>query len=325
MEMAMVESDIGIDLGTSNVLIYIKGKGLVLREPTVVAVDKKDKKILAVGAQAREMLGRTPENVLAIRPLSQGVISNYDLTEKMLKYYISKVKGKQFRRPRISICVPSGVSEVERRAVEEATYHAGAGKVYIMEEPIAAAIGAGVDIGEPYGRMVIDIGGGTTDVAVISLGGIVLSTSLKVAGDDFDDAIAKYFRNDYNLLIGEMTAENVKISIGSLFTRDEALSTDVRGRCLISGLPKTIRVTSDELIPILLEVASKIIDSIFWVLEKTPPELTADIAEQGILLTGGGSMIYGFDQLIQNKTGIPVVVADDPLSTVVVGLQKRLM
>jgi len=321
----MVESDIGIDLGTSNVLIYIKGKGLVLREPTVVAVDKKDKKILAVGAQAREMLGRTPENVLAIRPLSQGVISNYDLTEKMLKYYISKVKGKQFRRPRISICVPSGVSEVERRAVEEATYHAGAGKVYIMEEPIAAAIGAGVDIGEPYGRMVIDIGGGTTDVAVISLGGIVLSTSLKVAGDDFDDAIAKYFRNDYNLLIGEMTAENVKISIGSLFTRDEALSTDVRGRCLISGLPKTIRVTSDELIPILLEVASKIIDSIFWVLEKTPPELTADIAEQGILLTGGGSMIYGFDQLIQNKTGIPVVVADDPLSTVVVGLQKRLM
>lgn len=323
--MAMVESDIGIDLGTSNVLIYIKGKGLVLREPTVVAVDKKDKKILAVGAQAREMLGRTPENVLAIRPLSQGVISNYDLTEKMLKYYISKVKGKQFRRPRISICVPSGVSEVERRAVEEATYHAGAGKVYIMEEPIAAAIGAGVDIGEPYGRMVIDIGGGTTDVAVISLGGIVLSTSLKVAGDDFDDAIAKYFRNDYNLLIGEMTAENVKISIGSLFTRDETLSTDVRGRCLISGLPKTIRVTSDELIPILLEVASKIIDSIFWVLEKTPPELTADIAEQGILLTGGGSMIYGFDQLIQNKTGIPVVVADDPLSTVVVGLQKRLM
>lgn len=321
----MVESDIGIDLGTSNVLIYIKGKGLVLREPTVVAVDNKDKRILAVGTEAREMLGRTPENVIAIRPLSQGVISNYELTEKMLKYYISKVKGKQFRRPRISICVPSGVSEVERRAVEEAAYHAGAGKVCIMDEPIAAAIGAGIDIDEPFGRMVIDIGGGTTDVAVISLGGIVISTSLKVAGDDFDEAILRYLRNNYSLLIGEMTAEKVKINIGALYTRDEEQSFDVKGRSLVSGLPRTVGITSSELIPELMEVATKILETVFGVLEKTPPELTADIAEEGILLTGGGSMIYGFDKLIQNKTGIPVIAAQDPLSTVAIGLQKRIM
>lgn len=321
----MVESDIGIDLGTSNVLIYIKGKGIVLREPTVVAIDRKDKKIIAIGAEAREMLGRTPDNIIAIRPLLQGVISNYDITEKMLKYYITKVRGKQLRKPNISICVPSGVSEVERRAVEEATYHAGAGKVCIMDEPIAAAIGAGIDIDEPFGRMVIDIGGGTTDVAVISLGGIVISTSLKVAGDDFDEAISKYLRNHYSLLVGEMTAENIKTRIGALYARGEALFFDVKGRSLISGLPKTIRLTSDELIPELLDVAVKIIDAIFGVLEKTPPELTADIAEEGILLTGGGSLIFGFDKLIENKTGIPVVVADDPLSTVVVGLQRRLM
>jgi len=320
----MVEADIGIDLGTANVLVCIKGKGLVLREPTVVAVARSDGRILAIGSQAKEMLGRTHDDVIAVKPLSQGVISNFDLTEKMLKYYIHKFKGNQLRKPKISICVPSGVTEVERRAVEEVTYKAGAGKVFIMNEPIAAALGAGIVIDEPYGRMIVDIGGGTTDVAVISLGNIVLSTSVKIAGDDFDDAISKYLRNQYGMLIGDTMAEEIKIGIGSLFKREDNEEHTVRGRSLITGLPTSIDISSNELVPVLSEVAMKIIDSIYSVLEKTPPELTADIAEDGILITGGGSMINGFTDLIEAKTGIPVKLADDPLSTVAVGLQKRI-
>ncbi|PKM49360.1 MAG: rod shape-determining protein [Firmicutes bacterium HGW-Firmicutes-7] len=321
----MLGTDIGIDLGTANVLVYIKGKGLIFREPTVVAVDIKTKKIIAIGSEAREMLGRTPQNIIAIRPLSQGVISSFDLTEKMLKYYISKAIGKTIKKPRVSICVPSGVSEVERRAVEEVAYKAGAGKVQIVDEPIAAAIGAGINIDEPCGRLIVDIGGGTTDVAVISLGGLVINSSIKVAGDDFDEVILKYVKSEYNILIGEMTAERIKMEVGSLYTREEVLTIEVNGRNLVTGLPRKVAITSEEMIPILNEVALKIVDAILLVLEKTPPELAADIAVEGIMITGGGSLLYGIDRLIESKTGIPVTIADDPLSTVAIGLQHRMM
>ncbi|NDL68283.1 rod shape-determining protein [Anaerotalea alkaliphila] len=315
-------SDIGIDLGTANVIVYIKGKGVVLREPSVVAIDKETNKVLAVGSEARRMLGRTPGHIVAIRPLRQGVISDYTVTEKMLKYFIAKALGKRIRKPRITVCVPSGVTEVEKRAVEDATYQAGARKVEIIEEPIAAAIGAGIDISKAIGSMVVDIGGGTTDIAVISLGGTVVSTSIKVAGDNFDEAIVRYMRKKHNLLIGERTAEEIKVKVGTAYKRPEVLQMDVRGRNLITGLPKTITVTSEETEEALREATANLVEAVHSVLEKTPPELASDIADRGIVLTGGGSLLQGMDQLIEKKTGITVITADDPLTCVAIGTGK---
>ena len=269
------------------------------------------------------MLGRTPGNIMAIRPLRQGVISDYDVTEKMMKYFIQKAGGKRFfRKPRISVCIPSAATEVEKRAVEEATYNAGAREVAIIEEPIAAAIGAGIDISKPCGNMIVDIGGGTSDVAVISLGGSVVSASVKVAGDDFDDAIIKYMRKKHNLLIGEMTAEEIKIKIGSAFKRPEIVTLDVRGRNLLTGLPNTITVTSDETLEALELPCKQIVDSVHQVLEKTPPELAADIADRGIVLTGGGALLWGMEQLLEAKTGINTMTAENPMNCVAIGTGK---
>jgi rod shape-determining protein MreB len=321
--MKMSGSDIGIDLGTASVLVYIKGKGVVLKEPSVVAFDRDTNKIKAIGEEARLMLGRTPGNIVAVRPLRQGVISDYTVTEKMLKYFIQKAVGKQrFRKPRISVCVPSGVTEVEKKAVEDATYAAGAREVSIIEEPIAAAIGAGIDISRPCGNMIVDIGGGTTDIAVISLGGTVVSTSVKIAGDDFDDAIVRYMRKKHNLLIGERTAEDIKIKIGSAYRRPESVSMEVRGRNLVTGLPKTITVTSEETEEALKETTSQIVEAVHSVLEKTPPELAADIADRGIVLTGGGCLLYGLEELIEEKTGITTMTAEDPMTAVAIGTGK---
>ncbi|MBQ1993614.1 MAG: rod shape-determining protein [Lachnospiraceae bacterium] len=319
----MVSSDIGIDLGTANVLVYMKGKGVVLREPSVVAFDRDTNKIKAIGEDARLMLGRTPGNIVAVRPLRQGVISDYTVTEKMLRYFIQKACGKtRFRKPRISVCVPSGVTEVEKKAVEDATYEAGAREVAIIEEPIAAAIGAGIDIARPCGNMIVDIGGGTADIAVISLGGTVVSTSIKVAGDDFDEAIVRYMRKNHNLLIGERTAEDIKVKIGSAYQRPQVETMDVRGRNLVTGLPKTITVTSDETLDALKEITSQIVEAVHSVLEKTPPELAADVADRGIVLTGGGSLLYGLEELIEEKTGITTMTAEDPMTAVAVGTGK---
>ncbi|NLP33981.1 MAG: rod shape-determining protein [Clostridiales bacterium] len=319
----MLGSNIGIDLGTASVLVYIKGKGVVLKEPSVVAFDRDTNKIKAIGEEARLMLGRTPGNIIAVRPLRQGVISDYTVTEKMLKYFIQKSVGKQrFRKPRISVCVPSGVTEVEKKAVEDATYQAGAREVAIIEEPIAAAIGAGIDISRPCGNMIVDIGGGTTDIAVISLGGTVVSTSVKIAGDDFDDAIVRYMRKKHNLLIGERTSEDIKIKIGSAYRRPETISMEVRGRNLVTGLPKTIEVSSEETEEALKETTSQIVEAVHSVLEKTPPELAADIADRGIVLTGGGCLLYGLEELIEEKTGITTMTAEDPLTAVAIGTGK---
>ena len=319
----MFSSDIGIDLGTASVLVYIKGKGVVLKEPSVVAFDRDTNKIKAIGEEARLMLGRTPGNIVAVRPLRQGVISDYTVTEKMLKYFIHKAVGRQrFKKLRISVCVPSGVTEVEKKAVEDATYQAGAKEVAIIEEPIAAAIGAGIDIARPCGNMIVDIGGGTTDIAVISLGGTVVSTSIKIAGDDFDEAIVRYMRKKHNLLIGERTAEDIKIRIGSAYRRPEPISLDVKGRNLVTGLPKTISVTSEETEEALREATSQIVEAVHSVLEKTPPELAADIADRGIVLTGGGCLLYGLEELIEEKTGITTMTAEDPMTAVAIGTGK---
>ncbi len=319
----MLGSDIGIDLGTANVLVYLKGKGVVLNEPSVVAFDRDTNKIKAIGEEARLMLGRTPGNIVAVRPLRQGVISDYTVTEKMMKYFIQKATGrKNLRRPRISVCVPSGVTEVEKKAVEDATYQAGAREVAIIEEPIAAAIGAGIDISRPCGNMIVDIGGGTSDIAVISLGGTVVSTSIKIAGDDFDEAIVRFMRKKHNLLIGERTAEDIKIKIGCAYERPEVLSMDVRGRNLVTGLPKTITVTSEETLEALHETTSQIVEAVHTVLETTPPELAADIADRGIVLTGGGSLLSGLEELIESKTGITTITAEDPMTAVAVGTGK---
>lgn len=315
--------DMGIDLGTASILVYIKGKGVVLKEPSVVAIDKDTDKVMAIGEDARLMIGRTPGNIVAVRPLRQGVISDYTTTEKMIKYFINKAIGrKTFRKPRIAVCIPSGATEVEKKAVEDATYQAGAREVSIIEEPVAAAIGAGIDIGKPCGNMIVDIGGGTTDIAVISLGGPVVSTSLKVAGDDFDEAIVRFMRKKHNLLIGDRTAEEIKIEIGAAYKRPELLTMEVRGRNLVTGLPKTIVVTSDETLDALNETCLQIVDSVHSVLEKTPPELAADIYDRGIVLTGGGSLLSGLDSLLQEKTGINTIIADDPLTAVAVGTGK---
>ena len=292
----MSRADIGIDLGTANVLVYVSGKGIVLEEPSVVAIDKKYNSVLAVGEEARRMIGRTPGNIVAIRPLRDGVISDYDVTENMLKYFIDKVIDKKgfgrFFMPRIMVCVPTGVTEVEKRAVEEATRQAGAREVYIIEEPIAAAIGAGIDISQPHGNMVIDIGGGTADVAVISLGGAVVSESIKIGGDKFDEAIVRYMKKQHNLLIGERTAEKIKIEIGCAYKREEEKTMRVTGRNLITGLPYAIEVSSSEMLEALDECVEQIVVTAHVVLEKTPPELSADISDRGIIITGGGSLLY---------------------------------
>lgn len=322
----MASSDIGIDLGTASILVYVKGKGVVLKEPSVVAYDRDTEQIMAIGEEARLMLGRTPGNIVAVRPLRQGVISDYKTTEKMLKYFIQKAVGKSFfgRRPRISVCVPSGVTDVEKRAVEDATYQAGARDVYIIEEPVAAAIGAGIDISRPCGNMIVDIGGGTSDIAVISLDGVVVSSSIKVAGDDFDDAIVRFMRKRHNLLIGERSAEEIKINIGTCYKRPENISMDIRGRNLVTGLPKTVTVSSDETEEALREVTSQIVDAVHSVLERTPPELAADIADRGIVLTGGGALLHGLEDLIEENTGITTMTAEEPLAAVAIGTGKYI-
>jgi rod shape-determining protein MreB len=316
--------DIGIDLGTATILVYVKGKGIVLREPSVVAIDKNTNEVLAVGQEARKMLGRTPGNIVALRPLKDGVISDYTITEKMLKYFIGKVCGKFAFAPRIMICVPSCVTEVEKKAVVDAATHAGAKKVFLIEEPIAAAIGAGIDIGKPYGSMILDIGGGTADIAVISLGGAVKSASLKVAGDKFDDAIIRYIKKNKNIIIGERTAEDVKINIGCMYRKPTVETMIIKGRDLTSGLPVEVKITSDEIYDALSECAAQIVEGVHSVLEETPPELSADISERGIYITGGGGLVNGLDKLIEEKTGIPVMIAEDAQSCVAVGTGKAL-
>lgn len=315
-----MSTDLGIDLGTASVLVYVKGKGVVLKEPSVVAFDRDTNEIKAIGEEARLMLGRTPGNIVAVRPLRQGVISDYTVTEKMMKYFIQKSIGRNmFRKPRISVCVPSGVTEVEKKAVEEAAYAAGARDVNLIEEPVAAAIGAGIDISRPCGNMIVDIGGGTCDIAVISLGGTVVNTSIKIAGDDFDEAIVRYMRKKHNLLIGERTAEDIKIKIGRCCASDEAESMEIRGRNLVTGLPKTVTVTSDETLEALREPTAQIVEAVISVLERTPPELSSDILERGIVLTGGGSLLRGMEDLIEEKTGISTMTADDPMTAVAIG------
>ena len=314
-------TDIGIDLGTASILVYIKGKGVVLKEPSVVAFDRDTGKIKAIGEEARLMLGRTPGNIVAVRPLRQGVISDYTVTEKMMKYFIQKALGRSaFRKPRISVCVPSGATEVEKKAVEDATYQSGARQVSIIEEPIAAAIGAGIDISKPCGNMIVDIGGGTADIAVISLGGSVVSTSIKIAGDDFDEAIVRFKK--HNLLIGERTAEDIKIRIGTCYGGTPEETLNVRGRNLVTGLPKTVTVTAEETEEALRETTYQIVEAIHSVLERTPPELAADVADRGIVLTGGGALLRGLEQLLENRTGITTMTAKDPMTCVAIGTGK---
>jgi len=316
--------DVGIDLGTSSVLVYVKGKGIVLREPSVVAVNINTGESLAVGYQAQRMLGRTPGSIVAVRPLSDGVISDYDYTAKMLKEFLRSACKPRLIGPRVIVCVPSGVTEVEKRAVIDATIQAGASKVRIIEEPIAAAIGAGIDITQPCGNMVVDIGGGTTDIAVISLDGMVEQASIKVAGDKFDDAIVKYVRKKYNMLIGERTAEELKINIGCVIPREEELTAEIRGRCLVTGLPKTIMINSTEIAEALIETAILIADAVHSVLERTLPELVGDISQNGIVLTGGGGLMWGLDTLLHKRTGIDVYVANESISCVAIGTGKAL-
>ncbi len=320
----MFRKDIGIDLGTASVLVYVKNKGVILQEPSVVALDQDKDEFLAVGEEARKMLGRTPGNIVAIRPLKDGVISDYNITRRMLKHFINKSVGKSFIRPRVIVCVPSGITEVEKRAVLEAVYEAGAKKAYLIEEPIAAAIGAGIDITEPDGIMIVDIGGGTTDVAVISLGGIVVSKSIKIAGDDFDDAIVRYIKDKYNMMIGERSAEKLKIKVGSAYKREEEVFQEIKGRNLLTGLPLTISVSSSEMLDALAEPVAEIISTIHSVLEITPPELASDISDKGIIMTGGGSLLYGMDKLINEKMQIETTIAEDPVSCVAIGTGKSL-
>ena len=316
--------DIGIDLGTASVLVYVKGKGIVLNEPSVVALDRNTGKLLKVGAEAQEMLGRTPGNIVAIRPLREGVISDYDMTERMLREFIHKVSGFFLFRPRVIICVPSGITEVEERAVIDAGIQAGGRKVYLIEEPVAAAIGAGIDITRADGHMVVDIGGGTADIAVISLNGVVESASIKIAGDQLNEAVVKYMRRSHNLLVGERTAEEMKKQIGCVFPKDEEENMSVKGRCMLTGLPKSVTVSSTEMMDAFEEPVERILEAIHAVLERTPPELVADISANGIVMTGGGSLVSGFDKLIAARTGIKTYVAEDAISCVALGTGKSL-
>lgn len=319
--------DMGVDLGTASVLVYLKGRGIVLQEPSVVAIDKNTGKMIAVGEDARQMLGRMPGNIVAIRPLKDGVIADYDVTEQMLRYFIQKAVGHRlFFRPRVMICIPSGVTSVEERAVRQAALQAGARQAYVIEEPLAAALGAGITISEANGNMVVDVGGGTTDVAVLSLGGIVCSKSLRVGGDKFDEAIMKYIKKEYNLMIGERTAEELKINAGTAYpkAKEPGESMGIRGRDLISGLPKTIRVAAEEVYTALWEPIGQVIGAVKEVLERTPPELAADIINKGIVLTGGGSLLHGLDLLLSEETGLSVHIAENAISCVALGTGKAL-
>ena len=320
-----MSKDIGIDLGTASVLVYVKGKGIVIREPSVVAIDKNTEKILKFGREAQMMLGRTPGNITAVRPLRDGVISQYEITFQMIRHFIKRAcGGSVIFKPRVIICVPSGITEVEERSVVDAATQAGAKRTYLIEEPVAAAIGAGIDISAPNGHMVVDIGGGTTDIAVLSLGGVVVSESIKIAGDKFDEAIIRYVRRKHNVLIGERTAEEIKIKIGSAWPREEPRYLDVKGRCLIQGLPRVVRVHSQEIPDALEEPITAVIEAVCSVIERTPPELIGDILSNGIVMTGGGSLLYGLDRLISYATGIRTRVAERPIQCVAIGTGKSL-
>ena len=319
-----MSEDIGIDLGTATVLIYVKNKGIVLREPSAIAIDKESNNILAYGKDAKKMIGRTPNSIKTIRPLEDGVISNFTATAKMLKYFIKKACPSKFSSNRVMVCVPAQITEVEKRAVTDVLLDIGAKKVYLIEEPVAAAIGAGIDISKPVGNLVVDIGGGTTDVAVISIGGSVVSTTINVAGDKFDREIIKYIKNKYNVLIGEETAEKIKIDVGAVYPKEQKNSVSARGRNIESSLPQEIEIKSDELINVLLPSVVKIIEAVKTTIEKAPPELVEDISEKGIYMTGGGSLLYGIDKLIEKSTGIKVMIAEDAISCVAIGTGKAL-
>lgn len=326
MRIGLFSKDMGIDLGTANSLVYVKGKGIVLREPSVVAIQKDSGQVLAVGEEAKQMIGRTPGNIVAIRPMKDGVIADFDVTQSMIKYFISKaLRGRTFLvHPRVVVSVPSGVTAVEERAVREAAIQAGAREAYLIEEPMAAAIGAGLPVHEPTGNMVVDIGGGTTEVAVISLGGIVTSRSIRIAGDEMDDAIIQHVKKAYNLMIGERTSEEIKIEIGTAYPQKTTTVYDIRGRDLITGLPKTVNITSEEIHKALSEPVSAILDAIKATLEQTPPELAADIMDRGIVMAGGGSLLKGLDRLVSEQTGMPVHLSDDPLLAVAYGTGRVL-
>lgn len=316
--------DIAIDLGTASILVYVKGKGIVLREPSIVALDKTTGRLLKIGEEARKMLGRTPGSVVTIRPLRDGVISDYEMTERMLREFIRRVTGFRFFKPRILVCVPGGITEVEERAIIDAGIQAGARRVYLVEEPLAASLGAGIDIDNPDGHMIVDIGGGTTDIAVLSLGSIVEDASIKVAGDTFNEALIKYVKKKHNVLIGEQSAEEVKLAIGSVFPRPEVLTCEVKGRSMLTGLPQVVTLNSSETITAFEEVCGKIVEAIHSVLERTPPELVGDISANGIVLTGGGSLMWGMDRIIEARAGIQTRIADDAISCVAYGTGKML-
>jgi rod shape-determining protein MreB len=325
--MLGLSADIGIDLGTANVLVYVKGKGITLREPSVVAINKDNKKIIAVGAEARRMLGRTPGNIIAIRPLRGGVITNFEVTEKMLSYFIKKTNGRKlFFRPKVMICIPTGITGVEERAVREAAIKAGARQAYLIKEPLAAALGAGLDISSPSATMVVDIGGGTTDIAVLSLGGIVCCNSLRVGGDKFDEAIINYVRREFNLAIGEQSAEEIKVNIATACLTDQEtnISHEVRGRDLTSGLPRSVQVTRRQIYEAIKEPLAQVVSAVKDVLDRTPPELAADIVIKGIVMTGGSSLLHNIDTLLKRETKLPVYIAEDPISCVALGTGKAL-
>ncbi|MBE6913377.1 MAG: rod shape-determining protein [Ruminococcaceae bacterium] len=322
--MLFFERDIAIDLGTTSTLLYVRGKGVSMREPTVVAVDKVSGKLLKVGEDAEKMLGRTPANIVAIHPIANGVISDYDMTTRMLQELLSRVTSFSFFKPRVIICVPNSITGVEERAIIDATIEAGARKVYLLETAVATSTGAGIDISKPDGHMIIDIGGGTTEIAVVSLGGVVECESIKTAGDEFDEAVVKYIRRKHNVLIGMRTAEELKKSIGCVFPRSEVGSQEVKGRCLLTGLPKTVTITSNDMIEAMEEPVAKLLETIHMVLERTPPELVADISVNGIVMSGGGSLLWGLDKLVTSRTGIEAAVVDDPLACAAYGAGKML-
>jgi rod shape-determining protein MreB and related proteins len=322
--LGLFSNDIGIDLGTANTLVFVKDQGIVLREPSVVAVRSGTSQVLAVGDEAKRMLGRTPGNIVAVRPLKDGVIADFEMTESMLRHFITKVNNRKWVRPRVVIAVPSGITEVEKRAVKESAAHAGAREVYLIEEPMAAAIGVGLPVQDAAGNMIIDIGGGTTEVALISLSGVVFSRSVRVAGDELDEAIAGYMKRAYNLMIGERTAEEIKIRIGSAYPMDKETSMEVKGRDLVAGLPKTLAITSQEVREALLEPIATIVESVRVTLERCPPELSADLVDRGLVLAGGGALLRGVDKLLQEETGLPVHIAEDPLSAVAEGTGRAL-
>jgi rod shape-determining protein MreB len=323
--LGLFSNDMGIDLGTATTLVYINNQGIVLCEPSVVAIQAGTSRVLAVGEEAKRMLGRTPGSIIAIRPMRNGVIADFEITESMLRYFIKKVhNSRRLVRPRMVIAIPSGITEVEKRAVKDSALHAGAREVYMIEEPIAAAIGVGLPIQEPYGNMIIDIGGGTTEMAVISLAGIVFSKSIRIAGDEMDEAIVNYLKKTYNLMVGERTSEEIKIKIGSAYPLDEEMTMEVRGRDLVAGLPKMITISSEEVRESLAEPIAQIVEAVRITLERTPPELSADLIERGLVLAGAGALLRGMDKLISEETGLPVHLAEDPLTAVVLGTGKVL-